>query len=340
MLDDTPATTPNTTRSRSPTATTVKACWTTLITKPQYLQGLVVLQSCLQAVQSRYPLVVMVTPTLDKQSREVIAGRGMEMVEVESLRPVDEGANGGGGVFERFGDTWTKLRAFELVQWERVVLLDCDMVVLQNMDELMTLPLPSTEWIAAAHACTCNPRKIPTYPEDWVPENCAYTPLTHPTALSSPTPAANISPLLPTPSGTLPSRGHALLNSGLVILHPSHLTCRTIENYIQSDPEVPSFKFPDQDALAVLFQGKWKSLGWCYNALKTLRKVHPGVWRDDEIRCLHYILDKPWEHLRSDPSADATGTHEWWWEKYEDVLAEMKRVEGSGWEVVDRWVKR
>jgi alpha-N-acetylglucosamine transferase len=140
----------------------------------------------------------MVTPTLDKQSRDVIAGRGMEMVEVESLRPVDEGANGGGGVFERFGDTWTKLRAFELVQWEvsrrsspsrlrlpihaflpklqpppcssssqRVVLLDCDMIVLQNMDELMTLPLPSTEWIAAAHACTCNPRKIPTYPEDW-----------------------------------------------------------------------------------------------------------------------------------------------------------------------------
>jgi hypothetical protein len=117
MLDDSPATTPDTARSRSP-ATTVKACWTTLITKPQYLQGLVVLQSCLQAVHSRYPLVVMVTPSLDKQSRDVIAGRGMEMVEVESLRPVDEGANGGGGVFERFGDTWTKLRAFELVQWE------------------------------------------------------------------------------------------------------------------------------------------------------------------------------------------------------------------------------
>ena len=45
--------------------------------------------------------------------------------------------------------------------------MDCDMIVLQNMDSLMTLPLPSEEWIAAAHACTCNPRKIPTYPDDW-----------------------------------------------------------------------------------------------------------------------------------------------------------------------------
>ena len=92
----------------------VNACWTTLITKPQYLQGLVVLQGCLEAVESVYPLVVMVTPSLDQESRDVIKGRGMQMVEVESLRPVQ----GGAGVFERFGDTWTKLRAFELVQWE------------------------------------------------------------------------------------------------------------------------------------------------------------------------------------------------------------------------------
>lgn len=94
--------------------TPVNACWTTLITKPQYLQGLVVLQACLRAVNSQYPLVVMVTPSLDRESRDVIKGRGLEMVEVQSLRP----AGGDGGVFERFGDTWTKLRAFELVQWE------------------------------------------------------------------------------------------------------------------------------------------------------------------------------------------------------------------------------
>lgn len=63
----------------------------------------------------------------------------------------------------------------------------------------------------------------------------------------------------------------------------------TIEDYIENDPEVLDFKFPDQDALAVLFQGRWKSLSWVYNALKTLRSCHQTVWVDDEVRNLHYM---------------------------------------------------
>jgi alpha-N-acetylglucosamine transferase len=47
-----------------------------------------------------------------------------------------------------------------------VVLLDSDIVVMRNMDELMDLEL-SEDWIAAAHACACNPRKFSHYPEDW-----------------------------------------------------------------------------------------------------------------------------------------------------------------------------
>lgn len=40
------------------------------------------------------------------------------------------------------------------------------MIIRRNMDELMDLDLPSG-WIAAAHACACNPRKLAHYPEDW-----------------------------------------------------------------------------------------------------------------------------------------------------------------------------
>ena len=44
--------------------------------------------------------------------------------------------------------------------------MDSDMIVMRNMDELMELDLPS-DWISAAHACACNPRKLAHYPEDW-----------------------------------------------------------------------------------------------------------------------------------------------------------------------------
>lgn len=49
---------------------------------------------------------------------------------------------------------------------QKVVLMDCDMIVRRNMDELMTLSLPS-DYIASAHACTCNPLKLSHYPVDW-----------------------------------------------------------------------------------------------------------------------------------------------------------------------------
>jgi alpha-N-acetylglucosamine transferase len=69
--------------------------------------------------------------------------------------------------YARFGDVWTKLRAFELAEYERVIMVDSDMLVRRNMDELMTLPLDDGMQIAAGFACTCNPAKMASYPKDW-----------------------------------------------------------------------------------------------------------------------------------------------------------------------------
>lgn len=53
------------------------------------------------------------------------------------------------------------------------------MVVRRNMDELMELDLPDG-WIASAHACACNPRKLKHYPADWFanPRNAVFSCLT------------------------------------------------------------------------------------------------------------------------------------------------------------------
>ncbi len=57
-----------------------------------------------------------------------------------------------------------------------------------------------------------------------------------------------------------------------------------------------------------------------------------------------HSLDKPWD---ARPSATAswpvTGTtyaeeHAWWWNEYDELIEEMKRKAGSGWEEVDAWV--
>lgn len=72
----------------------------------------------------------------------------------------------------RFYDCWSKLTPFSLVEYERVVQLDSDMLVRRNMDELMDIELdvPEEEGrrvFAASHACVCNPLHKVHYPKDW-----------------------------------------------------------------------------------------------------------------------------------------------------------------------------
>ncbi|KAH9969000.1 nucleotide-diphospho-sugar transferase, partial [Russula dissimulans] len=285
-----------------------KAAYVTLLTKESYLPGALTLERCLKSVQSRYPLVLLVTPSLSQRTRDALIRHGTQVREIQPLRS-DSGPNIVAHD-ERFADTWSKLRVFELVEFDRVVMLDSDMIVMRNMDELMEIELPA-DWIAAAHVCACNPRKLTHYPEDWIPANCAYTPLVHPSGHTQPT---SILPSSPRP--------HTLLNSGLVVLTPSTTLARAVVDFLHASPLVPKFTFFDQDLLATFFQGKWKPLPWVYNALKTLRMIHKNIWRDEEVRCLHYILpDKPWKTRvrEGDVVDDMMETDKWWWKCFDGL---------------------
>ena len=126
----------------------------------------------------------------------------------------------------------------------------------------------------------------------------------HPTALTHPTQIQPDSP-----------RAYELLNSGTVVLNPSEEAISSLAEFLFTSPLVPTFRFPDQDLLAAFYKGRWKPLPWSYNALKTLRKIHRPLWRDEEIRCLHYILAvKPWRTKVVDEWEKEM--HQWWWDRY------------------------
>ncbi|KAF8640458.1 hypothetical protein AX17_000122 [Amanita inopinata Kibby_2008] len=299
------------------------AAYVTLLTKQSYLTAALVVDYGLRAVKSKYPLVAMVTSSLPEDARIVLQRRGIVVREVETLKP-QAVAHQLHPHDARFEDTWTKLRGFELEEYERVVLLDCDMLVRKNMDELFEIELPEDE-IAAAHVCACNPRKLAHYPADWIPENCAHAAVTHPTAL--PPPVTETSP-----------RPYTQLNSGLVVLNPSKEIASAIYDFLDTSSEVASFAFPDQDLLTAYFEGKWRPIHWYYNALKTLRDIHPNEWSDDEVRCVHYILpDKPWHRRVIAPELEEKYgiLNSWWWEQFDKLGEEMKAADAEMWSSIE-----
>jgi len=85
-----------------------KYAYVTLLTRASYLAGVLVLDYCLRAVGSKYPLVVMVTSSLPEDARAVLRKRCIITREVTSLQP--PGQHTLASHDARFADTWTKLR--------------------------------------------------------------------------------------------------------------------------------------------------------------------------------------------------------------------------------------
>lgn len=57
--------------------------------------------------------------------------------------------------------------------------------------------------------------------------------------------------------------------------------------------------------------------------MKTMKQWHTNIWRDDEVKGLHYIVDKPWQkRVGSDGLGGYLGrdgeTHNWWWRVWEN----------------------
>ena len=232
----------------------------------------------------------------------------------------------------RFLECWTKLAPFSLTQYSRVVQLDSDMLVLRNMDELFSVPLmdrepgkTSKKVFAAGHACVCNPLGKPHYPADWTPANCAFT-------------SQHSDPELAQTSGGDPeelSPRLAYCNGGLQVVRPSGEMWREIQDYMSE--RAGELDFADQSVLSGCFRGRWVALPYVYNALKTMRweGVHGAIWRDEEVRNVHFILTpKPWEDDGGNLAREEDKEpHRWW----REIDAERRKVEKEEGVVDDGW---
>ena len=278
-----------------------RRAWLTLLTNASYANGVKALHNSLEMADSDYPLVVLVTPGVPGKVRDELAAHGCSLLPVEAMAlPAGPGNRIAAYAMEHFAECWTKLRLWELEQFERVVYLDADMIVLKNMDELFEdteaevggggpSQVPRVCRVKAVHECFCAVRRGDAA--------CAHF---HPTLLSEP------------PAGSY-------FNAGLLVLDPSRAVFEHMAGALAS-VNLSACPFGDQDFLNGYFCGAWTPLPWTYNATKTLYACHranangcrDGVWQLQLVRNLHFTMAKPW-NLKDPKHQGFERLNKLWW---------------------------
>jgi alpha-N-acetylglucosamine transferase len=102
-----------------------------------YMPGVEALGGSIKASGTREPMVLMVTPEVRPVTRERLAAQGWTIREVEPIANPNPTTQ---QMLPRFGAAYAKLRAWQLVDVDKVVFLDADTIVLKNVDDLFDRP--------------------------------------------------------------------------------------------------------------------------------------------------------------------------------------------------------
>ena len=105
----------------------------TVLTSEDYLDGVRTLLYSLNKTKSRFPLVVLVPEDFDMSLRNTLTGWGCEVIQAPRVELGDYAEQ---NPRPYWNETFFKLRIFELEQYDKLLYIDSDMIVLDNLDHL------------------------------------------------------------------------------------------------------------------------------------------------------------------------------------------------------------
>lgn len=110
------------------------------LSSSSYLPGVLALSQSLNNVNSVHPLTVFMTSS-SPELLDDINNHGLRYIEVSPLQPPEaiREKNISAG-FSRWNGTFAKLRVLEQIQFNKIVMLDADMMVNRNIDFIFDSP--------------------------------------------------------------------------------------------------------------------------------------------------------------------------------------------------------
>ncbi|KAH8501002.1 hypothetical protein Peur_042765 [Populus x canadensis] len=286
-----------------PTADLQKRAYVTFLAgNGDYVKGVVGLAKGLRKVKSAYPLVVAILPDVPEEHREILESQGCIVREIEPLYPPENQTQFS---MAYYVINYSKLRIWEFVDYGKMIYLDGDIQVFDNIDHLFEKP---TGYFYAVMDCFCE-KTWSTTPQYQI-KYCQQCPekVQWPLEMGSPPPL--------------------YFNAGMCLFEPK---LETYFDLLETLKATTPTSFAEQDFLNMFFRDVYQPIPPVYNLVSAMLWRHPDKFDLDKVKVVHYCAAgaKPWRYTGKEENMDREDIKvlvKKWWEIYEDESLDFKNA--------------
>ncbi|KAJ6380412.1 hypothetical protein OIU76_016973 [Salix suchowensis] len=265
-----------------------------------YWKGVVGLAKGLRKAESKYPLVVAMLPDVPEEHRKILVSQGCIVREIEPVHPPENQTQ---FALAYYVINYSKLRIWEFVEYSKMIYLDGDIQVFDNIDHLFDMP---GGFIHAVMDCFCEKTwsKSPQYKTGYC-QQC-------PDKVRWP---AEMGPRPP-----------LYFNAGMFVYEPK---LSTYHDLLETLKVTTPTLFAEQDFLNMFFRDVYKPIPSDYNLVLAMLWRHPENINLDKVKAVHYCAagSKPWRYTGKEENMDREDIKmlvQKWWDVYNDELLDYK----------------
>lgn len=275
-----------------------------------YIKGVVGLAKGLRKTNTSYPLVVAVLPDVPDDHRRILRSQGCVVREIEPVYPPESQTKFS---MAYYVINYSKLRIWEFEEYEKMVYLDGDIQVFDNIDHLFDLP---NGYLYAVMDCFCE--KTWSHSPQFKIGYCQQCPekVQWPAEMGSPPPL--------------------YFNAGMLIFEPNLVT---YSNLLKDLKVTHPTSFAEQDFLNMFFKDVYKPIPNVYNLVLAMLWRHPENVDIDKVKVVHYCAagSKPWRYTGEEENMEREDIKKLvkkWCEIYEDETLDYENNNSTNDKIV------
>ncbi|XP_030455005.1 galactinol synthase 2-like isoform X2 [Syzygium oleosum] len=265
-----------------------------------YVKGVVGLAKGLRKAGSAYPLVVAILPDVPVEHRRVLVEQGCVVREIEPVYPPENQTR---FAMAYYVINYSKLRIWEFVEYSKMIYLDGDIQVFENIDHLFDL---EDGYFYAVMDCFCE--KTWSHTPQYAIGYCQQCP-------------GKVQW-----SGEMGPPPSLYFNAGMFVYEPSLATYNDLLSTLKITPTTP---FAEQDFLNMYFGKIYKPIPLVYNLVLAMLWRHPENVELEKVKVVHYCAagSKPWRYTGKEDNMqreDIKMLVKKWRDIYEDESLDFK----------------